>query len=371
MNREFQGHACPPVAARPAGPWAGARGRAATALLRPASLGIGVLLGVLALAWCLLPGPDDRPVPAARAAAARAVVGPVEGPEDGPVEDGLPPAGSNVPYEPILESGNANLSFAHRAGLHRTGNPLRLTASAVLAIDRATGKVLYSRNERAILPIASLTKLLSAIVVLDAKLSMAARLRITRDDVDRLRHSRSRLPVGTVISRAEALRLALMSSENRAAHALARTFPGGVAAFVRAMNRKAAEIGMTGSAFFDATGLTNRNRATAMDVARLAAAAAGHALLRAYTTTRQHRAVFGKRSVQYLNSNRLVRFTRWTILLQKTGYIVESGHCMAMVTRIGRRAVTLVLLDSGSASHSVSDARRLRRWLAVHGGATR
>ena len=279
-----------------------------------------------------------------------------------------PPAAvpASGPYVPTLTSANTNLSFARRAGLHRAANPLRLTASAALVIDDDSGKVLYARNEDAILPIASLTKLLAAMVLLDAKLPMGARIRITKDDVDRLRYSRSRVPVGTTMRRAEALRLALMSSENRAAHALARTYPGGVTAFVQAMNEKAAQLGMRGSTFADPTGLTNRNRAPATDVARLVAAAARYPRLRSYTTIRRHRAVFGKRRVPYLNANRLVRQTHWPIVVQKTGYIVESGHCMAMVTRIGKRAVTLVLLDSGSMSHGVADARRLRAWAARH-----
>lgn len=270
------------------------------------------------------------------------------------------------PYQPALTSANSNLSFAHRAGLHQTPNPLGLSASAAMAVDRHSGRVLYARNEHAILPIASLTKLLSAMVVLDAKLPMKASLRITRDDVDQLRHSRSRLRVGTRLTRAEALRLALMSSENRAAHALARTYPGGVAEFVRAMNRKADEIGMTGSTFYDPTGLTNRNRATASDVVALASAATQYPTLRQYTTIRRHRAVFGQRRVKYLNSNRLVRYTQWPIKLQKTGYIVESGHCMVMVTRVEQRSVILVLLDSGSVNQAANDARKLRAWVGAH-----
>jgi D-alanyl-D-alanine endopeptidase (penicillin-binding protein 7) len=274
-------------------------------------------------------------------------------------------------FAPVLASGNTNLSFAHRAGLHRTPNPLRLTASVALAMDARDGQVLYARNERAILPIASLTKLLTGIVVLEARLPMSERIRITRDDVDTLRHSRSRLRVGTTLTRAHALQLALMSSENRAAHALARTFPGGVPAFVARMNRKAKELGMEGSRFVDPAGLSNGNRATARDVATLVVAASKYTVLRQDSTTKRHVAVFKARRLQYLNSNRLVRYKAWPIELQKTGYIVEAGHCMAMLTRTRGRPVVLVLMDAGSVKERGLDARKLRVWVSRKLGKAR
>jgi D-alanyl-D-alanine endopeptidase (penicillin-binding protein 7) len=223
--------------------------------------------------------------------------------------------------------------------------------------------VLYARNDRAILPIASLTKLLTGIVLLESKVPLSDRIRITRDDVDVLRHSRSRLQVGTTITRREALRLALMSSENRAAHALARTSPGGVEAFVTAMNERARALGMHHSTFVDPTGLSNGNRATARDVATLVAAAARYPLLRSYSTTSSRVVKLGRQKLRYLNSNRLVR-GGWPIQLQKTGYIVEAGQCMAMALRTGGRQLVMVLLDSGSLSTRQEDAQRLRRWLA-------
>ncbi|MGV3492877.1 MAG: D-alanyl-D-alanine carboxypeptidase family protein [Ramlibacter sp.] len=267
-------------------------------------------------------------------------------------------------YVPPLASDNTNLSYARRAGLHRAANPLRLTASAVAVLDARSGELLYGRNTQAILPIASLTKLLAGMVLLDAKVPLSQRIRITSDDVDTLRHSRSRLRVGTTLTRREALRLALMSSENRAAHALARTFPGGMEAFVAQMNRKAAELGMADAAFADPTGLSNANRATAQDVATMVVAASKYPLLRTFSTTERHQAVFGKRKLRYLNSNRLVRHTDWPILLQKTGYIVEAGQCMTMLTRVGGRDVVMVLLDAGSVTTRSEDARKLRRWVA-------
>jgi D-alanyl-D-alanine endopeptidase (penicillin-binding protein 7) len=262
----------------------------------------------------------------------------------------------------VATSDDPDLSLARRAGLHRTPNPLHLTASVALALDGSTGEVLHARNEQAILPIASLTKLLTAIVLLDAELPMAQPIRITRDDVDTLRNSRSRLRVGTTLTRRHALQLALMSSENRAAHALARTYPGGVPAFVAQMNRKAAELGMSHSRFADPTGLSNANRATARDVATLLLAAAKYPSVRSYTTTKRHVATLGGRRLQYLNANRLVRHSDWPIVVQKTGYIVEAGQCMAMLTRTGDRSLVLVLLDAGSVTTRAQDARTLRRW---------
>lgn len=277
-------------------------------------------------------------------------------PETGETPDG-------VAYDPVPVSDDRDLSLARRAGLHRAANALHLTASAALAVDGETGEVLYGRNELAILPIASLTKLLTAMVLLDARLPMSQRIRIAREDVDTLRHSRSRLRVGTTLTRAHALQLALMSSENRAAHALARTYPGGVPAFVAQMNRKAAELGMDHSRFADPTGLSNENRATARDVVALVLAASKYPEVRRYTTTRRHLAVFPRYKVQYLNANRLVRHSGWEIAVQKTGYIVEAGQSMAMLTRTAQgHSVVLVTLDAGSVTARAQDARKLRRW---------
>lgn len=266
-------------------------------------------------------------------------------------------------YEPRLASANTDLSFARRAGLHTAPNPLRLTASVAVAIDAQSREVLYARNEHAILPIASLTKLLTGMVLIDSQVPMTERIRIDAADIDTLRHSRSRLRVGTTLTRSQALRLALMSSENRAAHALARTFPGGMDAFVATMNRKAAQLGMRDSRFVDPTGLSNGNRATGRDVATLVLAASAYPLLGAYSTTRQHVAALGGQRLQYVNSNRLVRHAGWPIALQKTGYIVEAGQCLGMLTRAAGRPVALVLLDAGSLRTRGEDARKLRRWV--------
>ena len=261
--------------------------------------------------------------------------------------------------------GHPNISFGRLAGLHRAPNPLGLTASSVALVDTQNGELIYGRNEKALLPIASLTKLMTALVVLQSGVRLDEVIRISEDDVDRVRNSRSRLRPGTELTRAEALHLALMSSENRAAHALGRHHPGGLDAFVAAMNAQAGKLGLGQTSFADPTGLSNRNQSTASDVAKLVAAASRQPLLREYSTTPRYQAEFGKRRLQYLNSNRLVRNGKgWDIQMQKTGYISEAGQCLAMRTRVGERDVVMVLLDAGSKSDRSGDAERLRRWLA-------
>jgi serine-type D-Ala-D-Ala endopeptidase (penicillin-binding protein 7) len=266
---------------------------------------------------------------------------------------------------------NPNLSFGRLAGLHRAPDGLRLTASAAIVVEADGGKVLYKKNEQAVLPIASLTKLMTGLVIAQAGLPMDEMLTITQDDVDTARNSRSRLRVGTALPRGEALHLALMSSENRAAHALGRTFPGGLQAFVDAMNNQARALGLESTTFVDPTGLSNRNQSNVRDLALLAGAASRHALLREYSTTPRYQAALGKRTLQYVNSNRLVKDPDWEILLQKTGYIVEAGQCLAMRTRMGGREVILVLLDAGSKASRSADAQRLRRWVVAEAASAR
>ncbi|HXD40095.1 MAG TPA: serine hydrolase [Ramlibacter sp.] len=254
------------------------------------------------------------------------------------------------------------VSVGHAAGLHLTPDALRLKASAAFVIDQRSGEVLVRKNENAVLPIASLTKLMTALVLTQAKLPMNEVITITDDDVDLERHSRSRLRVGTSLTRGEALHLALMSSENRAAHALGRTFPGGLAAFVAAMNRKAQTLGMKNTVYADPTGLSSRNQSTARDLAVVAAAAAKEPLIRDYSTTIEHDAMLGKRTVRYKNSDRLVKSPRWTIHLQKTGYIVEAGQCLVVNATMANRNLILVLLDSADKRSRIEDAERIRRW---------
>jgi D-alanyl-D-alanine endopeptidase (penicillin-binding protein 7) len=255
------------------------------------------------------------------------------------------------------------VSWGHAAGLHKAHDPLHLKASAVFVIDPRDGAVLLKKNEDAVLPIASITKLMTALVLLQAKLPLDEVITITDDDVDQERHSRSRLRVGTSLTRREALHLALMSSENRAAHALGRTFPGGLRAFVDAMNRKARALGMKSTVYADPTGLSNRNQSTARDLAAVVVAASKEPLIREYSTTVEHDVVLGKRKVRYRNSDRLVKSSRWNIHLQKTGYIVEAGQCLVIKATVGDdRELILVLLDSADKRSRIDDAERIRKW---------
>lgn len=253
-------------------------------------------------------------------------------------------------------------SMGHQAGLHRAPDPLKLTASAALVIDRTSGEVLASKNDNAVLPIASLTKLMTALVVMDARQPLEEQILVTDEDVDRERNSRSRLRVGSVLTRGDALHLALMSSENRAAHALGRHYPGGLPAFVTAMNAKARALGMKNTHFVDPTGLSAQNQSTARDVALLTAEAAKNPMLRTYSTTPQHLAEFGERRILYRNSNRLIKDPDWSIDLQKTGYIIEAGQCVAMQTQVAGQDLIMVILDAGSKSSRSGDAERLRRF---------
>lgn len=324
---------------------------------------------VAVAAASLLAGCERANPPAAPATPPPVAVAPAAPPAaatPAPEEEGDPRTAESA--APVA---NPNLSFGRQAGLHRVRDGLRLTASAALVVDAEGGRVLYKKNELAVLPIASLTKLMTALVIAQSGLPLDEPLTITQDDVDTARNSRSRLRVGTTLPRGEALHLALMSSENRAAHALGRTFPGGLQAFVDAMNNQARLLGLEHTTFVDPTGLSNRNQSNARDLAILARAASRHALLRDYSTTERYQAAFGKRTLQYVNSNRLVKDKDWDILLQKTGYIVEAGQCLAMQARIGNQEVILVLLDAGSKSARSADAQRLRRWVVAETGGSR
>ncbi|WP_298924630.1 serine hydrolase [uncultured Ramlibacter sp.] len=265
--------------------------------------------------------------------------------------------------EPVQDKVLPRRSAGHAAGLHKTVDPLRLASSAAMVIDARTRQVLFAKNQEAVLPMASITKLMTGLVIAESGLPLDATLAITEDDVDNELHSRSRLRVGTVLTRGQALQLALMSSENRAAHALGRTWPQGMVAFVAAMNAKATQLGMTNTSYVDPTGLSRGNRSSARDLSVLAVAASRHELLREYSTSAQHRLQAEPRDLLYNNSNRLVRNGGWDISLQKTGYIIEAGHCMVLRTRIAGRDLALVLLDAGDAGARSADAERIRRWI--------
>lgn len=250
---------------------------------------------------------------------------------------------------------------AHRA-VKSVGEP-KVRSASVLVVDQDDGTYLYEKNPDEVRPIASITKLMTAMVVLDAKLPLNQEITITEDDVDQLRHSASRLPLGTTLPRRELLRLALMSSENRAASALARTYPGGLHAFVKAMNRKARELGMHDTHFVDSTGLHSENVSTARDLAKMVEASYRYELIREFTTTAHHEVELGRRSLAFLNSNRLVANKGWEIGLSKTGFINEAGRCLVMQATIAGRKVIIVLLDSWGRLTRIGDANRIKRWM--------
>ncbi len=265
--------------------------------------------------------------------------------------------------QPVANKTKRNGSVARRVGLNRVRDPLRLRSSVALVVDQETQEVLYDKNAEAVLPIASITKLMTALVMVDSGLDMDQKIRITRADIDRVKGSRSRLSVGVRLSRKQLLHLALMSSENRAAHALGRTFPGGTQAFVANMNAKAQLLGMTDTQYADPTGLSSANRSSAYDLARLARVAYDRPLIRNLSTDESYAVRVGRRMLQYRNTNALVRNDGWDIGLQKTGYIREAGRCLLMQTRVAGRDVIMVFLDSVGKLSRLGDAARVRRWL--------
>lgn len=227
--------------------------------------------------------------------------------------------------------------------------------------DLASSTVLYDKNSEEVRPIASISKLMTALVIAEARQPMDAVLSISDADVDRLRHSRSRLSVGAELSRADMLHLALMSSENRAAHALARYYPGGLPAFVRAMNDKARALGMRNTHFVEPTGLSSENVSSPRDLVRLLQAASKQPLIHRYTTDDTYQVQIGKgRQLVYNNTNRLVSNSNWDIKISKTGFINEAGECLVMLTRIGDRDLAIVLLNSSGRYSRIGDAVRLR-----------
>ncbi len=262
-------------------------------------------------------------------------------------------------------SGASGASFGQLYGLHHTNDPLDLKSSAALVMDQDTNEVLFAKNSEAVLPIASLTKLMTATVIVEAKLSMDEMVSVTAEDVDTEKNSSSRLSVGTTLTRGELLHLALMSSENRAAHALGRTYPGGLSAFVGAMNTKAKSLGMTDTRYVDPTGLNSRNQSSAKDLATLVKSAYQQPLIRELSTSREYTARVGARQVQFHNTNSLVRSHSWDIGLQKTGYIVEAGRCLVMQAKMAGRKFIMVFLDSSGKYSRQADAERVRRWIEV------
>lgn len=257
----------------------------------------------------------------------------------------------------------ARPSFGDVAGLGAAADALGLKSNAVMVIDQNTQEVLFNKNGTAVLPIASLTKLMTGLVITDAGLSMDERITITDDDVDTLKGSSSRLAVGTTLTRGELMHLALMSSENRAAHALGRTFPGGLHAFVQMMNAKAKLLGMGDTQYVDPTGLSPRNQSSAKDLATLAGEAYHRPIIRDLSTSTGYEVDTGRRTLQYRNTNRLVSNPDWEIGLQKTGYISEAGRCLVMQAKVAGRELIMVFLDSAGKLTRLADAERVRRWM--------
>ena len=252
---------------------------------------------------------------------------------------------------------------AHAHHVRATQNEPGLRSTSALVIDETHASVLYSRNADVAAPIASITKLLTALVVADAKLPLEERIEITQDDRSLHKGAYSRLAVGTTLSRGDLIHLALMSSENRAAHALGRTYPGGVDAFVEAMNAKARALGMVSAHFVDPAGLSSENVASPEDLAKLVMAASHDPTIREYSTDRSYAVPVGRRKVEFRNTNSLVGNPTWDIVVQKTGYISEAGKCLVMQAVIDDRTVVMVLLNSYGRYTRTADAQRIRKWM--------
>ena len=256
----------------------------------------------------------------------------------------------------------ARRNYSHVQGI-RAPQKLVLRSAAALVQDQQTGECLVQKQAEAVLPIASITKLMTAMVVLDTKMNLQESLTIVPEDVDTLRHSRSRLRVGTGLTRGDALLLALMASENRAAHALGRTYPGGLGAFVAAMNAKAQSLGLAETRFEDPAGISSGNVSSARDLARMVDAAYRYQLIREFTTRKKATIHSGRRTREFCNSNRLIRSSRWHIGLSKTGFIDEAGRCLVMQAYIAKRPVLIVLLDSQGNLTRYGDANRIKQWI--------
>jgi len=242
---------------------------------------------------------------------------------------------------------------------------LTVSSSAALVLDPKTGQILYSKNADHAAPIASITKLMTAMVVLDAKLPLDESVALSTEDIDTLKKSSSRLPIGAHFRRDDLIRLALMASDNRAASALGRTYPGGMPAFVNAMNAKAKTIGLDHAHFVDSSGLSPQNVASPADLGKLVAHASSYPLIREYSTTPAADVTLAEngRKLGFVNTNALVRASDWQIGVSKTGYISEAGKCLVMQAMVAGQPVVIVLLDSWGKLTRVGDANRIRKWL--------
>jgi D-alanyl-D-alanine endopeptidase (penicillin-binding protein 7) len=264
---------------------------------------------------------------------------------------------------PVLPVVPPVMTAGDLAGLNLTRDPLDLKSNAALVLDQSTAEVLFEKNSQVALPVASITKLMTSLVVVEANQSMDEPITVTDEDIDREKFSHSRLRIGSQLTRSNMLHIALMSSENRAASALGRSYPGGLPAFVAAMNAKARALGMVNTHYVDSTGLSSNNVSTARDLAKLVIAAHQHPLIRQFSTDSKYAVEPGGPMLQYRNSNHLVDNPDWQIGLQKTGYISEAGRCLVMQTQIEGRPIVMVFLDSKGKSSRLADAGRIRKWL--------
>jgi serine-type D-Ala-D-Ala endopeptidase (penicillin-binding protein 7) len=254
-------------------------------------------------------------------------------------------------------------SLGRLTGLHNVRDELDLKSSVALVIDQDTKEVLFSKNDSTVLPIASITKLMTGLIVSEANLPMNEIITITQQDVVGERGVSSRLKVGMVLTREELMHLALMSSENRAAHALGRTYPGGLEEFIRLMNAKAQLLGMTHTRYVEPTGLSSDNRSTAQDLALLVAEASKNPSISAFSTSHGYQLTAGNKTLQYVNTNRLTSNTAWDIGIQKTGYISSAGRCLVMQAKVAGRKLVMVFLDSAGKYSRLGDAERVRAWV--------
>jgi D-alanyl-D-alanine endopeptidase (penicillin-binding protein 7) len=260
-------------------------------------------------------------------------------------------------------SAPAGQSIGSRLGLRSEFTEIALNSSAVIVVDQASGDVLLEKNPDVALPIASITKVMTAILILDAGLPLQEVITITKQDASLQKYNGSRLNVGARFTRDQLLHLALMSSDNRAAHALGRTYPGGMSAFVKAMNDKAQELEMSHSQFVEPTGLSSENQSTPRDLSRLVNAAHEYPLIRAYSTSARAIVHVGKQAQEFRNTNALARTGEWDLGLSKTGFIRDAGRCLVMQATIDDQDVIIVMLDAEASAKRLRDAERIRQWI--------
>lgn len=268
-----------------------------------------------------------------------------------------------VALRPAIPAVPPVISAGDLAGLNLTRDPLDLKSSVALVLDQSNSKVLFEKNSNVALPIASITKLMTGMVVIESRQNMDEIIEVTDGDIDHEKNTHSRLRIGSQLSRANMLHIALMSSENRAASALGRNYPGGLTGFVAAMNAKAKALGMNDTRYVDSTGLSSQNVASARDLSKLVMAASQHPIIRQYSTDTKFVVEPGGRALQYSNSNHLVANPSWEIGLQKTGYISEAGRCLVMQANIEGRPIVMVFLDSKGKQSRLADAGRVRKWI--------